>query len=101
VTTETKPSADQAQAAPSVAEQIRSWLPDHCHVQREFTGATVWTWTTPAGVWGITVTSALLQAGHLTMVGPGGQWAFGRPNDGALRELRGMLLALGAIGGES
>lgn len=99
MTAETKPSADApAMAAPTAAEQIRSWLPDHAHLRKELTGAAVWTWTTPAGIWGVTLGGTLLS---LVLTGPGGEWAFGQPNDGTLRELRGLLLALGAIGGES
>jgi hypothetical protein len=101
VTTETtKPDTGAAKAtAPTPpAERIRSWLPDHTHVTREVTGATVWTWTTPAGVWGITIAGF---RGILAVTGPGGSWSFGVPDDTVLRQTRGMLLALGAIGGES
>ena len=88
----------RAMAAPSVGEQIRSWLPDHTHVMHELTGGTVWTWTTPAGVWGI---SSSPFGGLLAVTGPGGSWSFGAPDDTVLRQTRGLLLALGAIGRES
>jgi hypothetical protein len=97
VTAETKPSADApGMAAPTVAEQIRSWLPDHAHVNREVTGAMVWTWTTPAGVWSVSTSG---WRGELAVTGPGGSWSFGVPDDTTLRQTRGLLLALGAIGG--
>jgi hypothetical protein len=85
-----------APAAPTPAEQIRAMLPDHTHAKRELAGGTVWTWTTPDGTWGVT----LSPAGYLKFVGPGGDWSFGRTGpDGKVRQLRGVLLALGAIGG--
>lgn len=85
-----------AVAAPTPAEQILAMLPDHTHARKELTGATVWTWTTPDGTWGVTLTGGT-GGGWLKFSGPGGDWSFGRVSDSAVRQLHGVLLALGAI----
>jgi hypothetical protein len=93
-------TTEQVQAQPAVAEQIRAWLPEHAHLAREVTGTHIWTWTTPAGVWGVTLGGGM-GGGFLNLIGPGGQWNFGVGEQADVTRLRGVLIVLGAIGGAS
>jgi hypothetical protein len=93
------PVAEAAKAAPSPSEVIRSWLPDHTHVAGpklfDFAGETTWTWTTSSGVWTVALGG---MRNRLTLIAPSGALAFGSDMDTALRRLRGVLVALDAIG---
>jgi hypothetical protein len=62
-------SAEAVAAAPSPSEVIRSWLPDHTHVDLppgpfNLSPVTAWTWTTAAGVWKLTWSRGAPLAGH-------------------------------------
>lgn len=88
-------------AAPSPAEEIRSWLPDHTHVElpsgaSNLSPKTTWTWSTTRGVWAVSWSRGLGGTG-LSLKGPGARVDFGGLAEVALRQLRDVLVALDAI----
>lgn len=96
-------SADET-TTPNVAEQIRSWLPDHTHVDEpsglfNMSPRTTWTWSTRRGVWAVTWLRGLTGPGF-RLEGPGAEVHFGGLAEVALRQLFGVLVALDAIDGE-
>lgn len=89
------------QAAPDVSETIRSWLPDHTHVELptgpfNLSPKTTWTWSTTRGVWAVSWSRGLGGAGF-SLRGPGTRVDFGGIAEVALRQLCGVLVALDAI----
>jgi hypothetical protein len=98
-------SAEAVAAAPSPSEVIRSWLPDHTHVDLppgpfNLSPVTAWTWTTAAGVWKLTWSRGFGGTGF-QLACPGGRLKFGGVSGVALRQIHGVLVALDAIDGEA
>lgn len=82
-------------------EVIRSWLPDHTHVDLpagpfNLSPKTTWTWSTTRGVWIVSWSRGFGGAGF-SLKGPGARVDFGGLAEVALRQLRAVLLALDAI----
>ena len=94
------PESTATTPARDVAGEIRSWLPAHTHEARPggpFDGATVWTWTTSAGTWVVTLTRPFLSSQTLSLRCPDGGLKLGPADRDSLRRLHGVLVALDAI----
>ncbi|MFG3710797.1 hypothetical protein [Micromonospora sp. NPDC047730] len=95
MTLRTDSTPTKAVAAPSMAERIRAFVPDHAAiVLKPPPLGNSWTWSTPAGLWAIYDAGQ----GHFVLSGPGGTWTFKEPDEAVMaRRLEDVLRALDAI----
>lgn len=97
-------TAATAVVAPSIAEQIGAFAPNHAAIllrDDPMDGESSWTWSTPKGLWMIAVAShhpGDPDFGSIRVSGPGGSWTFrGGDQSAVVRRVEGVLRALDAI----